>query len=659
MFGPGGPRAIMEREVLKPINIGETLRRFGTYLRPYWPALLAAALFVGVSTWAQVSAPDLIGQAVDCYLTPTAPRDVSSFPGTPAAQANCWYETSSTADLTTEQRIAGLGGLALRVVGLYALGSLLIGFTFLTMSWAGQHALKAIRVDLFRHLHRLSIGYYAENEVGNLMSRITNDSETIQQALGFALVQVASGALLIGSIVVNMLSKSLPFAVISLLVLPLMMVSTLWFSSQARQAFRRSRLEMGNVNAELEESISGVREVQAFSRERGNIEAFRDANAANRDANIRAVAFTSALAPTLEALGYVAIASVAGVGGLFLLRGETLFGASVSLGLVITFLAYVQRINQPVQQIAVLWANVQSAIAGGERIFGLLDVVPDVQDKADAKPMPAIRGDVEFDDVQAAYQKGVPVLRGVSFKAKPGEMIAIVGPTGAGKTTIINLIPRFYDATGGAIRIDRVDVRDVTAASLRRQIGIVLQDNFLFSDTILNNIRFGRLDATDEEVIAAAQLAHADSFVERLPDGYRTVLGERGRGLSQGQRQLIAIARAALSDPRILILDEATSSVDTRTERLIQSALETLLAGRTSFVVAHRLSTVKGADQILVLRDGQIVERGRFQELLDARGFFYELYMSQFRRQEPASGSGYVSGNGQRADGVKVAGATA
>jgi len=242
------------------------------------------------------------------------------------------------------------------------------------------------------------------------------------------------------------------------------------------------------------------------------------------------------------------------------------------------------------------------------------------------------------------------VLRGVSFKAKPGEIIAIVGPTGAGKTTIINLLPRFYDVTGGAARIDGIDVRDVTAASLRRQIGIVLQDNFLFSDTIMNNIRFGKLDATDEEVIAAASLAHADSFVERLPDGYQTVLGERGRGLSQGQRQLIAIARAALSDPRILILDEATSSVDTRTEKLIQSALEKLLAGRTSFVIAHRLSTIKNADQILVLQDGEIVERGKFQELLDARGFFYELYMSQFRRQEPFT----PSGDGRRPKAVTV-----
>jgi ATP-binding cassette subfamily B protein len=491
------------------------------------------------------------------------------------------------------------------------------------------------------------------------MSRITNDSDTIQQAISFALVNVISGVLLLVWIAYNMLSKSVPFALISLAMAPFMWFATRWFSAQARKAFRKTRTAIGSVNAELQQSISGVREVQAFSREQENIDAFRDVNAANRDANIRAVAFTAALAPTLEALGYAAMALVAGVGGFLVLRDQPFFGATVSLGLVITFIAYVQRFNQPIQQIAVLWTNIQSAIAGGERIFGLLDVVPDVQDKPEARPMPTIQGTVELLDAHAEYEKGVPVLRGITFKAEPGQMVAIVGPTGAGKTTIANLIPRFYDVTGGAVTIDGIDVRDVTAASLRQQIGIVLQDSFLFSDTVTNNIRFGRPDATDEEVIAAAQLAHADSFIGRLSDGYNTILGERGSGLSQGQRQLLSIARAALSNPRILILDEATSSVDTRTERLIQAAIEKLLAGRTSFVIAHRLSTIKHADQILVMRDGQIVERGKFNELLDARGFFHELYMSQYRRQEPVGGNGQVSGNGQQPQVAKAVGATA
>jgi ATP-binding cassette subfamily B protein len=380
-----------------------------------------------------------------------------------------------------------------------------------------------------------------------------------------------------------------------------------------------------------------VREVQAFSREDENIAAFQTTNAANRDANIRAATFTSALTPVLEALGYVALGIVVVVGGLSVLRQQPLLGTAViSIGTVIVFLQYVQRFNQPIQQIAVLWTNIQNAIAGGERIFGLLDVVPDVMDRPDATSMREIAGRVEFKAVTASYQDDQPVLQGIDFTAEAGQTVAIVGPTGAGKTTIINLIPRFYDVTGGSVLVDGVDVRDVTKQSLRSQIGIVLQDTFLFSDTVMNNIRYGRLEASDEDVIAAAKLASADSFIERLPEGYQTVLGERGSGLSQGQRQLIAIARAALANPRILILDEATSSVDTRTERLIQAAFEKLLEGRTSFVIAHRLSTIRNADLVLMLQDGEIIERGTHQTLLDKSGAYYDLYMSQFRREEEA-----------------------
>jgi ATP-binding cassette subfamily B protein len=429
-----------------------------------------------------------------------------------------------------------------------------------------------------------------------------------------------------------MLSRSLSFALLSMAVVPVMAVTTLWFSNQARKAFRRTRLEIGNVNAELQESISAVREVQAFNRASENIEQFRIVNAANRDANVHAVAYTSALAPSLEALGYVALMIVTAAGGFALLGEQALFGTTISIGLVITFIGYVQRFNQPIQQIAVLWTNIQSAIAGGERIFGLLDEPIEVDDSSQAVPMPPIKGRVEFSNVEAAYKTDQPVLCHIDFTAEPGEIIAIVGPTGAGKTTIINLIPRFYDVTNGAVLIDGLDVRNVTKQSLRQQIGIVLQDTFLFSTTVMENIRFGQPDASDEEVYAAARLAYADDFIQRLPNGYQTELGERGSGLSQGQRQLLAIARAALAEPRILILDEATSSVDTRTERLIQKALEGLLKGRTSFVIAHRLSTIRNADLVLVLKDGEIIERGTMDELMTARGFFYDLYMSQFRR---------------------------
>ncbi len=677
MFGgPDGLRRIMSQETIKPRRLGETLGRFGAYFRPYWLLLALVALLVIASTWAQVTSPDLIGQAVDCYLAPASAG--SALPGTLASGnaaggdvvTSCWLSegypakgftqtamraaltaggfpapTADAAQMSSEDRLAGLGRLILIVVGLYLGGAILTGLTFFSMTWAGQHVLRTLRMDVFQHLHRLHLGYYAENEAGDLMSRITNDSETIQQALSFALVNVLGGLLLLFWIGYNMLARSLAFGLLSLVVVPVMAVATVWFSGQARKAFRRTRVEMGSVNAELQESISAVREVQAFNRAEENIENFRITNAANRDANIRAVAFTSALAPTLEALGYLALAIVTVAGGLVLLRGQSLLGTSVSLGLVITFLGYVQRFNQPIQQIAVLWTNLQSAIAGGERIFNLLDVEPAIQESPSARPMPEINGEVEFRSASAAYKAGEPVLDGVTFTAQPGQMIAIVGPTGAGKTTLINLIPRFYDVTGGAVLIDGIDVRYVQIESLRKQIGIVLQDNFLFGASVMENIRFGRPDASDEEVVAAARLAHADTFVESLPDGYQTVLGERGSGLSQGQRQLLAIARAALADPRILILDEATSSVDTRTERLIQKALEKLLHGRTSFVIAHRLSTIRSADQVLVLDQGRIVERGRHEELLAKKGFYYNLYMSQFRREDEApSPNGHKAG---------------
>ncbi|MGH2520942.1 MAG: ABC transporter ATP-binding protein [Anaerolineales bacterium] len=676
MFGPGGAARIFGQETLKPKNLGETLARFGKYFGAYWPLLILVALLVIAATWTQVTTPEMIGQVVDCYLAPAAGSALGGFPSGPNGGSeaspvaeNCWLASDSAdtswthvllrnslytgseaptraglASLSAEERIVGLGRVILAILALYVMGAVLTGLSFFTMSWAGQGVLRNMRVDVFRHLHRLTQGYYAEHEAGDLMSRIVNDASTIEQAFGFALINVLSGLLLLGWIAYNMIAKSLPFALLSMAVAPIMAVATFWFSDQARKAFRKTRQEMGSVNAELQESIAAVREVQAFNRADENIERFMATNAANRDANVRAVAYTSALAPALEALGFVALALVTCVGGYFLLAGRPMgflgLSTTVSLGLVITFLGYVQRFNQPIQQIAILWTNVQSAIAGGERIFTLLDEAPAVQDKPGAKVMPEIKGVVDFEAVSAEYKKDVPVLKGVSFRAELGQTIAIVGPTGAGKTTLINLIPRFYDVTGGAVKIDGLDVRDVTAESLRRQIGLVLQDTFLFSTTVMENIRFGRPDATDEEVMAAAKLAHADTFIERLPEKYQAVLGERGSGLSQGQRQLVSIARAALANPRILILDEATSSVDTRTERLIQQAFDKLLTGRTSFVIAHRLSTVRNADLVLVVKDGEIIERGKFDELLAKKGFFYNLYLSQFRHEEAPGGNG-------------------
>jgi ATP-binding cassette, subfamily B, multidrug efflux pump len=646
MMGMDGGRRFMEQDVLKPKNVGVTLRRFSAYFKGLWGYVLTVVALVVVVTWAQVTAPDLIGQAIDCYLYP---RQVA---GQPPA---CWYTADSAlaidarvnadasiaaADKQTvanNQKISGLLGLVLLISVIFVAVSLLNGVAFLVMGIAGQSVLKKMRIELFAHIHKLSLNYYAKNETGNIMSRLTNDTDTIAQTLNFILISVAGGILLLVWIAIRMVQTNAAYALVSLAVVPLMLIATLYFSSQARKAYRKTRTQMGSVNADLQESIAGVRESQAFAREDENIREFERLNAANRDANIRAASFTSALTPVLEALGYIAIGIVVLAGGLSVINETPILGSGViTLGTVFVFVQYIQRFNQPVQQIAVFWTSIQSAVAGAERIFALLDETADIQDSANAKPMPAIKGDVEFAGVRAEYVKGEPVLRGVDLQAKAGQVVAIVGPTGAGKTTIINLIPRFYDVTGGAVKIDGHDVREVTMESLRKQVGIVLQDSFLFADTILNNIRYGRLDATDEEVIAAAKLVAADTFIERLPEQYNTVLGERGSGLSQGQRQLLSIARAALKDPRILILDEATSSVDTRTERLIQKALETLLRGRTSFVVAHRLSTIRNANMVLYVKAGEILERGTHDELLALKGHYYDLYMSQFKRAEEA-----------------------
>ncbi|GAB4324139.1 MAG: ABC transporter ATP-binding protein [Phototrophicales bacterium] len=613
-------RRILDQETSKSQNIFRTIGRFAQYFRQYWLGFAFSMIFVVISAWATVLAPELTGQAVDCYLFPSA--------------ENCWYTTVDTA-ASTSTRLEGLGGLVIVLIAVFVLDAVMVGLAFYAMRWAGQNVIRDIRNRLFDKIHQLSIGYYTRNEAGDIMSRLTNDLDTVQQMFNFALLNVIRGVFIIGSIVFAMLRANVPYALVSLSMIPLMLVATQYFSSQARKAFRKARQEIGNVNADLQESIAGAREVQAFNREEESIAQFNAGNQANRDANIRAAMFTSALNPVLEALSFAAMGLMVLVGGYSALNNQPLLGTSViSVGTIIAFIAYIQRLNQPVQQIAILWTNVQSGIAGGERIFSLLDEPVDIVDKPDARPLPTIDGTVIFENVEAEYKPGEKVLRGVNFQADKGQIIAIVGPTGAGKTTIINLIPRFYDVTNGAVKIDGIDVRDVTQDSLRSQIGIVLQDTFLFSDTVMENIRYGRLDATDEEVIEAAKLVAAHEFIERLPDGYQTVLGERGGGLSQGQRQLIAIARVALMNPNILILDEATSSVDTRTERIIQAAFEKLLEGRTSFVIAHRLSTIRNADQVLMVKDGQIIERGTHQELLAQRGAYYDLYMSQFSEAE-------------------------
>jgi ATP-binding cassette subfamily B protein len=375
----------------------------------------------------------------------------------------------------------------------------------------------------------------------------------------------------------------------------------------------------------MEEIISGERVVQAFSRQDAILADFDKDNEAYRQAATKAMSWGFIIMPLVNAMSYIGIAVVSGIGGWLVITGAT------TVGLVATFINYSRNFVQPLRQLADLYNSIQTALTGAERVFEIIDTTPEINDKPDAKSLKEIQGDVVFEDVDFSYDGKTPVLKDVSFHARPGEIVALVGPTGAGKTTMVNVLSRFYDIQAGSIKIDGVDIRDVTRESLRRQIGTVLQDNFLFVDTVLENIRYGNLEATEEDCIAAAKLANADQFISRLPNGYKTMLTERGSNLSQGQRQLIAIARAVVANPKILILDEATSNVDTRTEIRIQEALLRLMEGRTSFVIAHRLSTIRNANQVLVINNGQIIERGTHDSLLGQRGFYFHMYNSQFR----------------------------
>jgi ATP-binding cassette subfamily B multidrug efflux pump len=616
MGGPMGRHGAFSEEARKAKDTRTTLIRLLRYFAPFKLALVGVASFIVLGTVTQIASPFLTGQAVDCFIAPTA-------------NSRCALSASPAPDL------GGLMMVVVLMVIMAAADAVGGGLQFFLMANVGQRVVKALRDESFDQVHRLSVSYFTEHEAGDVMSRLTNDVDTISQAVNFGLVRIVSSLLSLVGIVVAMILLNAALAFFSLLVVPAMLVVTQFLSDRARRAFRQSRLSMGDVNADLQESIAGVREAQAFNREGENIEQFRRTNEANRQANVRAVAVTSALMPSLSVLSTVATAIVAGVGGVMVVRGQPVLGQIVTIGVIVAFLGYVSRFFQPITQIAQLWTSIQSALAGAERVFELLDEKPEIVDAPGALTLPPMEGRVEFRDVSFRYNDAISgkdgsecVVRHVDLTAEPGQVVALVGPTGAGKTTLVNLIPRFYDVTAGAVLVDGHDVRQVTQESLRRQIGVVLQDTFLFSTTVRENIRYGRPDATDEDVEAAARISCAHDFIQRLPEGYETMLGERGNNLSQGQRQLMAIARAALASPRILILDEATSSVDTRTERLIQKALGELMQGRTSFVVAHRLSTIRNAHQVLVIMNHEIVERGTHEELLALRGRYYDLYVS-------------------------------
>ncbi len=576
-----------------------TLKRFLQYLQPYRKEIPIALGLVSIGAATQAIGPFLIGWSIDHLII----------------QGNL------------SGLLQMLGVLAL----IYLLGVQAIRGQILRVGWIMQRLLAQLRQDIFVKIQSLPLSFFDQSEAGDLMSRLLNDVSTVNQAFGQTIAQMLGNLFSIVGIVIAMLFINLQLGLLSNLVVPLMIFTTGLFARWARKRFRVTRQTIGDLSTKLEEDIGSVREAQAFNRVSLNIEEFEHLNAANRDANIQAVAITAAFLPSIDFLNTLATAGVLAYGGYLAVTG------AATVGVVTAFLLYVQQFFRPIQILSQFYTQAQSAFAGLERIFLLLDEPSQLQDAIDAIEMPPMRGEVTFESVTFGYTANQRVLNSVSLHAKPGQMIALVGPTGAGKSTIINLILRFYDVTGGAVKIDGIDIRKVTQGSLRRQIGIVLQDTVLFSGSVAENIAFGNPQATHVEIEAAAQVANVHEFITTLPQGYATLLGERGATLSQGQRQLISIARAVLINPRILILDEATSSIDTRTEALVQSAIARLLKGRTSFVIAHRLSTVTQADQVLVIQQGAIVEHGTHAELIAQQGVYANLYALQLGQRSDAA----------------------
>jgi ATP-binding cassette, subfamily B, multidrug efflux pump len=578
-------------------NTGATARRLLGELSPYGRSLLLAFALVVVGALSQAGGPWLIGRAIDRYILGKDP--------------------------------AGLFGSMALLFGVYVVGTLATRGQIRQVGYVGQSVLASMRERIFERLQRLPLRYFDRHPVGDLMSRVTNDVDTLNQLLSQGLTQLLGSLFSLIGIVVAMLILDWRLALVCFAVIPVMLLTNVFFARRARRAFRTTRETVGDVTAGLQEEIIGVREAQAFNRTAANIERFRERNAANRAANVQAVAITSAFAPAIDVLSTLATAIVIGYGGYLVVTG------TLTVGLLTAFLIYVQQFFRPIQLASQVYTQAQAALAGAERIYNILDEEPEPPDPPGARKLDEIEGQIEFENVTFAYDPGHPVLHHVSFDIEPGQTVALVGPTGAGKTTIANLIPRFYDVSAGSVRVDGFDVRDVERRSLRRRIASVLQEPYLFSATVAENILYGRLDASREEIEAAARAVSAHDFIAALPQGYDTQLGTGGGTLSGGQRQLVSFARAVLADPRILILDEATSNIDTRTEALIQGALRTLLKGRTSVVIAHRLSTIRNADLILVIESGRLAERGTHVSLLSSGGLYADLYRRQFR--EPAA----------------------
>ncbi len=581
----------------KPKNTTKTLKRLLQYLNKYWLYLAMSMLCILFVTLGTVFAIRLMGTAIDAHI--------AAFD------------------------FAGLLKVCSMLMVIYLATSLCMWLQGYLLLVVGQNVVATIRKELFDKLQKLPLKYFDTTTHGELMSRVTNDVENISMALNNSLSQVLQSGLTLVCTFAMMVYLSIPLTIASVVTIPVMLLATKAITTRSKKIYKEKQERLGNLNGYIEEIISGQKVVKVYCQEEETQNSFFQKNNALLNVGIRAEIFSGVIAPIMMALNNISYALIVAVGGMMIVAG-----LPMTLGTISNFIIYSKQFTRPLNELANQINAMMAAFAGAERVFEVLDEPEEALDEPEAISLNNVQGKVVFSDVDFAYEQGHPILKDVNLYAKPGQTIALVGPTGAGKTTIINLLTRFYDINRGTITIDGHNIMEIQRKSLRGSLGIVLQDTYLFTDTIRENIRYGRLNATDDEIIEAAALANAHEFIRRLPDGYDTVLSDGGGNLSQGQRQMLAIARAILANPSILILDEATSSVDTRTELKIQEAMQNLMKGRTNFVIAHRLSTIRDADLIAVINHGEIIERGDHTELMHQKGFYYNLYSNQFETEQ-------------------------